>query len=427
MEKFMKRNIITSSLCLVLSTGIYAAQQEVQTDSRLHSVRENIDQEAVMQKKEISVTNNIKHMFKDARISGQIRTMYSGYEQKESNVDNNYATALGGKLKYELAELNGFNAGVAFYTSHDLNFVTGENTHHNNELSSSDGSYTQLAEAYVNYNYKDLNFRVGRQILDTPLADSDDIRMISNTFEAYTATYSYKGFDFMAGNIQSWQGGDADLDTPWVKTGQNGTNFGGVSYSDMWELNLWYYNITDTTNAFYFDGGIEYEMKNDILIHAMVQYLNETELSTSGYATTIYGALLEVVTQGASLSIAYDKSLNDASTASFSGFGGGTLFTSMDTLILDDIADDRDAHALVASLGYEINKFNFLYAYGDFKGEKNSLAKRAHIIEQDVSLEYNANDEFLVVCVYSRQEDKENALKTDHDWNHFRLMLNYNF
>ncbi|ADN08572.1 hypothetical protein [Sulfurimonas autotrophica] len=421
-------NIIKVSIfCLSLFTALAAAEQEIGEDKRLHSVRENIDKEAVMEVKEVSVTDNLKHMFKDAKVSGQIRAMYAGYEQKEQNVDNNYATALGGKLKYELAQLQGFNAGVAFYTSHDLNFASGDNTYHNNELSSSDGSYTQTAEAYLNYKYQDFNFRAGRQVLDTPLADSDDIRMISNSFEAYVATYNYNGFEFMAGNIQSWQGYDAGLDTPWEKTGKNGTNFGGVAYNNVWELNLWYYNITDVVNAFYFDGGIEYNINKDILIHAMVQYLDENELALSGYESTIYGAMAEFVSHGVSVGIAYNKSFGTQSKMSFSGFGGGTLFTSMDTLILDDIADDRDTHSLVPSIGYEIQNFSFLYAYGDFKGDADSLGKKAHIIEQDVSLEYNVNDEFLVACVYAMQEDKANSVKTDHDWNRFQLMVNYNF
>jgi len=423
MINVMKVNIF----CLSFVVALSAAEQTTADEKRLHSVRENINKEAVMGVKDVSTTDNLKHMFKDGKVSGQIRTMYAGYEQKEQNIDNNYAMALGGKLKYELAELNGFNGGVAFYTSHDINFATGNKLQHNDELSSSDGSYTQIAEAYVNYKYKDFNFRAGRQVLDTPLADSDDIRMISNTFEGYVASYNYNGFDFMAGHIYSFQGYDAGLDTPWAKTGENGTNFGGVSYNDVWELNLWYYNITDTTNAFYFDGGIQYDTNENISLHGMVQYLNETELAGSGYESKIYGAMAEVATHGLTLGMAYDTSFSDPSKRTFSGFGGGALFTSMDTLILDDIADDRDTHVFVSSISYEIDNFNFLYAYGDFKGEANSMSKKAHVTEQDVSLEYNVNDDFIVSYVYAMQEDKENLIKTEHDWNHARVMVNYNF
>ena len=421
-------NIIKVSIfCLSLFTALAAAEQKTGEDKRLHSVRKNIDKESLLEIKTVSVTDNFKHMFKDGKISGQIRTIYTGYEQKEANIANNYATALGGKLKYELAELYGFNAGVAFYTSHDIRFATGNDSRHNNELSSSEGSYTQAAEAYINYKYKDFNFRAGRQILDTPLADSDDIRMISNSFEAYVATYNYKGFEFMAGNIQSWQGFDAGLDTPWEKTGQKGTNFGGLSYGNIWELNLWYYNITDVVNALYAEGGIEYAVNKEILLHLMCQYLDETEIANSGYAGSVYGAMAEVVLHGVSFGIAYDKFISTPSKMSFSGFGGGTLFTSMDTLILDDIADDRDAQAFVPSIGYITENFSILYAYGDFKGERNSFGKKIHIIEQDVSLEYNMHDEFVLACIYAVQDDKQNTLKTDHDWNRFQLMVNYNF
>ncbi|WP_457743455.1 hypothetical protein [Sulfurimonas sp.] len=411
----------------LLATNLLAVEVETKSEVRLHSVRENIDKGGVINIKDISITDSFKHMFKDGKISGQIRTIYAGYEQKAQNTPNNYATAIGGKLKYELAELAGFNAGMAFYTSYDMNFATGENLKHNNELSSSKGSYTQTSEAYINYKYKDFNFRAGRQVLDTPLADTDDIRMISNSFEAYVATYDYNGFNFMAGNIQTWQGYDAGLDTPWEKTGKNGTNFGGVSYNDVWELNLWYYNITEQLNALYFESGIQYDINEYSLIHLMVQYLDERELASSGYASKIYGAMAEVVVHGVSFGIAYNKSFTNSSKMSFSGFGGGTLFTSMDTLILDDITEDRNTYSFVPSIGYTIEDFNFLYAYGDFRGDTNTQKKKAHIMEQDISLEYNANDEFLVSCVYAMQKDKENSVKTEHDRNRFQLMVNYNF
>ena len=56
-----------------------------------------------------------------------------------------------------------------------------------------------MAEAYINYKYDTLNFRAGRQVLNTPLADSDDICMIQNTFEAYVATYN-----LWSGNLNSY-------------------------------------------------------------------------------------------------------------------------------------------------------------------------------------------------------------------------------
>jgi hypothetical protein len=174
---------------------------------------------------------SIEDMFKNAKVSGEIRTVYAGQNLEKAGEIDTYATAVGGHLKYETAELNGFSGAAALTTSHDMDFATGEGTKQNSDLSSSDGEYTVLSEAYLNYKNGDFNFRTGRQVIDTPLADSDDIRMVPNTFEAHIATYELSDFSFMAGNLQEWQGVDAGLDDDWVKTGEDGTWFGGATYS----------------------------------------------------------------------------------------------------------------------------------------------------------------------------------------------------
>ena len=411
---------------MTLKAQILNAEEDVPRE-RLHSVKKAVYSVGKIEQKEISVVDNIRHMFEDGKVSGQIRMEYAGYKQKQTNVDDSYATALGGILKYELAELNGFNAAAAVYTSHDIGFFTGEGTKQNSELSSSKGSFTEMSEAYLNYHYKEFNFRAGRQVLDTPLADSDDIRLIQNTFEAYVASYNYEGFAFMAGHINLWQGYDADLDDGWNKAGIEGTNFGGVSYNDVLELNLWYYNITQQTNAMYLDFGLQYSINKDMIFHAMAQYLKEDELSNSSYASEIYGAMLEYVMYGLSFNVAYNQADSRNGKQSFSGTGGGTLFTSMDTMILDNIAQDRKANAFVSGISYNYKDLNFLYAYGSFKGDENSLGVKEHIIEQDIGFEYNFNDKFIVAAIYVMEEDKQNIQKTDYDWDRTQVMLNYNF
>lgn len=415
---------ITLSTCIAVN--LLAVEIDEKRD-RIHSVRKAVDSVGKLEKKDVSVVDNFRKMFSDGKVSGQVRTIYAGYDQKDIAVKDTYATAIGGILKYELAEYNGFNAGVAFYTSHDIGALTGSADEQNPELSSSAGSYTDMSEAYINYRYEDLNFRAGRQTLDTPLADSDDIRMIQNTFEAYVATYNFNGADFIAGNIQSWQGIDAGLDDSWIGVGENGVNFGGVTYHDGLEFNAWYYNITEITNAIYLDLGLEYKIDDNMMIHTVVQYLNETELERSGYSANIYGALFEYVIHNIGFNIAFDKALKQKGASSFSGTGGGSMFTSMDTMIIDEIAEDRDALAVVAGISYSINDFGFLYAYGDFKGDENSLGIKAHIVEQDIGFEYNVNDEFVVAAIYVIEEDKESAVKTQNDWNRAQVMVKYDF
>jgi hypothetical protein len=419
--------LLKTGLCISLMVGLTHAQ-EVDKRDRIPSVKKAIATLGESKEKEVDRVNLFKKMFSEGKVTGQIRAIYAAYEQKKSTQVDTYATALGGGLKYELASLYGFNGAVAFKTSQDLGFATGDGEKQNPELSSSKGNYTELSEAYINYKYKDFNLRMGRQVLDTPLADSDDIRMVSNSFDAYIATYDFDNFSFMAGNIQKWQGFDAGLDDGWIDAGEDGTNFGGVSYdNEMVEFSLWYYNITKGTNAFYSDIGLNYDFNKNFSIHGGVQYLNESELNNSGYEAEIYGGMVEFVAYDLGFNFAYNRANKKTDKQSFSGTGGGTIFTSMDTMIIDEITQDRDVSAMVGGLSYGIGDLNMLYAYGDFVGDKNSAGDKAHIAEQDIGFEYNVNDEFIVGAIYVIHEDKESSQDSEDDWNRMQIMVNYNF
>jgi len=433
MNKVLKISLIS---CLTVSVS-YAEEVKDGEMDRLPSVRKVIDHFGKLEEKEVSAVDKFKSMFTDGKVSGQIRSMYAGYDRELG--ENDYATAIGGQLKYELASFNGFNAGFAVTTSQDINFATGSGDKQNSELSSSTGEYTELSEAYINYKYEGLNLRAGRQVLDTPLADSDDIRMVPNSFEAYIATYELSNFVFTAGNLQKWQGVDAGLghddadnrlDSNWINSGDNGTWLGGVTYSGVVDASCWYYDIDndiDRIKATYVDFGTGYEFSKDLVFHANAQYLNEQAVSGSSIEADIYGALVELEAYGFGFNVAYNYSAGNRGKSTFSGMGGGSLYTSMDTMIIDEITEDRDAQAIVAGIVYEIDNVAFLYAYGDFSGDSNSIGEKAHIVEQDIGVEYNVNDEFVLAAIVVLEKDKESALKSENDWNRAQVVVKYDF
>ena len=425
------KKIIKLSLLFIIAMNSAALAVEKELREKEHSVKELMSNITESEEKKVSIVDNFKHMFSDATVSGNIRSIYSSFDNK--NAVDTYATALGGWLKYELSQYNGLNAAVSFSTTNNINFVTGNNQKLNIDLSSSKGHYTSMNEAYINYEHKGLNVRVGRQIIDTPLADSDDIRMVPDTFEAYVASYELNEFSLMLGHLNAWQGYDAGLDNAWVKIGKNGANFAGVSYSDdIVDASAWYYNISNGddangNNSFYTDLVGHFEIKDNIFLHTGIQYLNQRELDNSGVQADIYGAMTEIVIHGLSLGISYDKSTKHTGKHSFSGYGGGTLFTSMDTMILDEITQDRDAQAVVGGLTYDIASFDFLYAYGDFKGDADSRGVKEHIIAQNIGVEYSPNDNFTIGTVYVIHENKEASSTLSFDDKNFRILFSYNF
>ncbi len=389
MIKIVKLSLVTA---ITLASTVYASS----SGKDIPSIREKTEAIKAPLTKKSNVVNSLKSMFEEAKGSGNIRSMYSGYNN--DNAKNTYATAIGGQLKYKLAKYKGFNAGVAFTTANDVNFATGDKDDgkRNDALASTKGSYTEATEAYINYEFQGLNLRVGRQLIDTPLADSDDIRVTPDTFEAYIATYETDGFFLMAGHLNQWQGYDAGLDDHWVKTGKDGVNFGGVTYAnDFVKTSAWYYNITGSdngNNAIYIDAIGNYTF-SDVELHAGVQYLNESEVDNSGVKASIYGALAEVA----------------------------TLYTNMDNMILDNITEDRDAQTIVSGISYELGATTLLYAYGDFQGDANSAGVKAHIAEQNIAAKYSFSDDLSVNAIYIIDDNKDDT--TSRCFNDKNLMV----
>ena len=99
----------------------------------------------------------------------------------------------------------------------------------------------------------------------------------------------------------------------------------------------------------------------------------------------------------------------------------------MDTMLLDEITEDREAEALVVGLVYDIHEWSFLYAYGDFKGKENSQGEEVHIVEQNLGFEYSFNDELVVGAIYVKEDDKLSSVKTSNDWDRLQVMVKYNF
>lgn len=376
------------------------------------------------------VTSNVDDMFSNGTLSGEYRAVFAGYKQKVPDVNGTQSGAVGGYLKYELSELNGFNAGIAYMISYDMNTSSfAEGYEQNDELSSADGKYGVMNEAYLNYKNGGFNLRAGRQIIDTPLADSDDIRMIKNTFESYIATYEDDKFSLMLGNLQRWQGVDAGLLDEWALTGENGTWFGGISYSgDIVHASAWRYNVTQLTNASYLELSFNHEINSDVSMVWAFQSLKESELTKSGIQASIFGTLVEFKAYGFGLNMAYNESDGKKDKGSFSGFGGGTLFTSMDTMILDEITYDRNATAMVGGLSYENGDFVISYSYGKFYGDADGAGDKAYIVERNVGLEYSfIKDELKISIAYTVEEDVESVVINENDWVRGQVMLTYNF
>lgn len=186
--------------------------------------------------------SGIDDAFKSGKVSGQLR---AAYVDQDNAVDTDtYTTSLGGIFKYESGDWNGLKVGIGSYISQKIGFATGDGDNANMDvLSNNAKSYVYVGEAYIDYSGNDFSLRIGRQLINTPLANTDDIRMHPNTFEAAIATYS--GIDkttLIGGCIKRWAGYDSGDDISEFKRlnrgNSNGSSLFGVTNESIENLAL---------------------------------------------------------------------------------------------------------------------------------------------------------------------------------------------
>jgi len=382
--------------------------------------------------------NTLADAFKNGTVSGQIRAGYIKHLLKLSGETDTFSTALGGQLKYETGKYYGFDFGVAFYTSHSIDALSGDKDdgEFDEGLASVDGHYDLLAEAYLDYTYKDFKIRGGRQLIDTPYADSDDIRMTPNTFESVMATYAYNDFSFIGAYLTRWQGPDAE-EYEFVDLLEEGDGIAllaGTYATDAIEAGVWYYGADQTANVIYADAVGTYSISDGIELTGGLQAANQSEINNSGFDSSLYGAKAEIAFSGLTLGGAYVSIDVDEGKQYFAGFGGGVGFTNMQEYTAGTFTLSQSATSWKVAAAYDFSDLGIAgltagYDYGVLKGDKYSEVK-----EQDLVITYSPNDQWDIELVYAMIEDVDGDIGEDIDGNpadasfdRILVRANYNF
>ncbi len=352
-------------------------------------------------------------------VDGYVR---AGYQQ---DGDDNSDLALGGKLHVETNAWYGLSAGASFYTSH----VVGDNDgagvpffDGNNE------SYDILGEAYIQAKFGNTTLKAGRQEIDTPYADTDDIGMIPNTFEAYVLTNTdISGTTLVAAYVAKMAGVDAEVPEKFTNTGMDGgIPTVGIIYEGIENLAVqaWYYNIKDSAGDrvfTYFDavygasaGGIGYE------IGAQYATQDAFDGDIAGDAS-IFGVSASIGLESAGISVAVAYNSTDGTAAS-NGFGGGPFFTSAEHLTLAETGADGDLLAVSGEWDASAVGLDGLTLGAGYFTLNDSNDIEA--TELDLTASYAFNDNFSVDVIYS---DIEDDITGDGDFTNTRVFVNYTF
>ena len=420
----LKSLLLTTLILLTLfNTTVFAEEK--------HSHEER-NQTAIQIKSIRGILGNndpIGHIHAQAR-AGYIRL-------QDDTASDNTAYGLAGHVHFDSKQWHGLSVGASAYASINPSQNNNRLDINGDFFDANGDSFALITEAYLHGEWEHTELKFGRQILDTPHADSDDIRLIPNYFEAYTLTNTdITALTLTAGYIRKMAGWENGVDSSeFVNIGETlGTdNINGVFYAaglydgikDL-SLSLWYYYYADIANIVYAEAGYTAHASKYLDITFGLQYdaswYTGNALLKEQDARTL-GVSVELVSENIGLHVlmAYN---NGSTGASGLSLGGGALFTSMEDQTLD--AMEHSGKSYIFGLGYHFKAMGIVglnaeIAYGSFKADN---AKLYDVEEIDAILEYTFNESFSMVMAYANINSKIELLT---DYSQVRVIANYNF
>ncbi len=417
---------------------------------------------------------SLEEAFKLADVKGQIRAVY----QSNSKIDDTSASGklsssgdflIGGKLSIETAPLYGVSVGATFYTS---NAIANKKDYKDGDYYNNTKDYTLLGEAFAKYSFKDGEIKVGRMELDTPLANSDDIRMTPDLFTAAMVTYSpidkLKITGGVVTQMAGWENGNdhsrfvkmgeviksatADIDTNngntnWADFFANNNGalesklyLAGVSYEhDIFAAQAWYGRQTEIMDTYYLQGSVKSFETDALSLNIVGQYMSEKAigklksysegagLENTKINSNIYGVAFELESKatGLNAALAYNKSgkkdaqHSNGGTAYFFGGAKDPLLTSMD---VETANGEGDIKAYKGEIGFNFEKVGL---------DGLSAAIASGYFDKKASSSYSKENDFVIAYGY-KNVNIETMLsnikaKDAEDNTRLRVFVKYDF
>ena len=365
-------------------------------------------------------------MFDYADAFGKLRLAYldSAHKISHSPKETKNATAFGSEFGFKTASFHNFSFNLSAYVSQGINTLNPSSDERNEDFFDVYGkSFIYIGEASLDYNSELFQTRLGRVRVDTPYANSDDIRMAPNTFEGawanidYTPTLKTQLLYFNKWAGYDSQDEDALLSQNEFKNLVDDDSFGMIGasltyeYAKNSEASVWY-NYIDSMAAITYGEivGIYFIDGENIHIDYGLQASHIRELDNSNVDGNVLGAMAIMHYNGAFLGGAYNISYSDEGKYVTNGFGGGPYYTSLDEATISAISEgaatsgivtsDNNAEAFRIGTGYEF-KNSLLdglvveLVYGELYNDNGKIK------EKDVILTYELGERWYAEAIYT--------------------------
>ena len=356
--------------------------------------------------------DSLQNSFKNANFEGLLRM---GYQSHHTNKNTKDELAMGVKIHMETAPYYGIQIGTTLFTSQGNGKKDYEGVPFFDE---NNDNYTTLALAYLKGTYGDTIFILGRQTLETPFSDSDDIGMVPNTFEAFTLiNKSIPDTNIFFSQVQKWSGVDSENPSKFneINAG-HGMQIFGISYEGFTKttLSTWFYNLSDEVKITYLE--VNYEDETEKFTYAAsLQYAFQNY--DNDKSSTIYGAALSMGVKqiGLTTTVSYNRTTGIAAD---NFFGGGPFFTNAEHNTLKEAGPDGNTILYTLEWDAVVIGLDGLSLTVNIDAH---TGKKDYASEYDIGIEYVYSDHINLAAIYSDIDDG------DESFSNLRVFANYTF
>jgi len=431
----------------------------------------------------LQAADGLESWFKEGKVHGNIKYYYIDTTKDGSPSHSSaHANAVGGQLGYETGSLYGLKAAATFMTTNpfaipndprnvDTSIIGRDNAARSGVPADGDDGFNVLGEAYLQYNRDNYEVWYGRKVINTPLMDAKEVRMLPSAFQGGMVTV--KGDDastFSIGYLDKFKQRTSDSFVNIIKhaLGNNTVAITGSDSGSVIPVSFEYKKgsvkavvyddyAKDFMNAIYAEASFNNKLSNDMSYTASVQGIMQNSIGNadSAAAQAIMGGKINAQAVGAKVSINIDKTnLMAACTHVFSNGGdhdslvlpwdGTPLYTNMITsndLFVSNYGQalTSDSAYIGGTTGYKLGlsqKFEISGLKGFSAGASYAhYANGRFASDQDdynAELGYGAGNFSLAlkgIWVYDNTSAKiNNTLNAQNDkLTQYRVIANYKF
>lgn len=417
--------------------------------------------------------DSLESMFKEGKASGQIRAFYIDRSIDFSGATADYSRdglTVGGYLKYETGAWNGLSLGTAFYTTNKLDSKSSIAKENDATLfdSTTSNGYSTLGEAYVQYKNGNTAFKAGRQKLDTPLAGTDDARMLPNLFEAYVLSNTdVKNTTLIAAHVtkiaygtfaNAYAGGELavtsgyglvapyksghfqNMGTAAIGDDTNGVTAIAAIYSGIpgLKLQIWDYYAHDILNVIYAEANYGWSYASGVAPYVAAQWINERDVGSNNVINNVQSDFIaakmgvKIGNLDVSGAISHNSSSDSAAIhgGTITPWGGMPAYTQ-GMVTRHQFMAGTDAWKLAGTYNFKDMGANvtttLYYTSFDIEGFTGSYTS-GKTTEPGFDIIWNPEAvKNLQLRVRGNFPDKFKNAAEDTSWDEYRFIANYNF